>query len=200
MEHSVLIGTLLGDGHIQKVQSKTNKCRLRISHSEKQQEYILWKHNTLVNYGPSEISLDSKNQLRFYTQYSLEMLEYHQLFYNEIALGKYRKLITETIELDEVALAVWYMDDGTKRLDCNQCRFATNGFSLEEIKVLQIKLMINFGLPANIVRSGRSKIGKHQWYTLCISAKYFQDFYNVIGLFIKQEVPSMYYKIKPRND
>ena len=43
-----------------------------------------------------------------------------------------QKIIPKNIEqllIDPIALAIWYLDDGTKR-NYNGCRFATQSFSL----------------------------------------------------------------------
>ena len=43
--HSFIIGGLLGDLHIQKMRTATQKSRLRFCHGIKQIEYIKWKYN-----------------------------------------------------------------------------------------------------------------------------------------------------------
>lgn len=197
---SILVGTLIGDGHIQKVQSSSEKCRLRISHSANQVDYVNWKYNVFRDIASAEPKIDQKNQFSFYSSYSSDMKKYHELFYREVAPMKYRKVITDDIKINDVSLAVWYMDDGSKRSDCDQCRLATHSYSLVEIKILQGKLQNDLGLPSNIVKAGRSKVGKYQWYVLSIAAKHFHILRSIIESFIKNEVPSMYYKIKPRND
>ena len=200
IQTSVLLGTLIGDGHIQKVQSSSGKCRLRISHSANQKDYVDWKYQIFQDLPCSEPQIDQKNQISFYSLYSQDMQKYHDLFYKENALMRYRKGITDQITIDAISLAVWYMDDGRKRDDCDQCRFATHNYSLAEVKILQSLLQQNFCLPSSIVKAGKSKVGQHQWYVLAISAKNFHILQSIIASFIKQEVPSMYYKIKPRND
>lgn len=200
IQTSVLFGTLIGDGHIQKVQSSSGKCRLRISHSVNQEDYVNWKYQIFKDLTCSEPKIDQKNQISFYSLYSQDMKKYHELFYRETSLMRYRKVITDQITIDHISLAVWYMDDGSKRDDCDQCRLATHSYSLAEIKILQSVLQNNFSLPSNIVKAKRSKVGNHQWYVLAISAKNFHILRSMIESFIKQEVPSMYYKIKPRND
>lgn len=199
-KYNVLIGTLIGDGHIQKVQSSTGKCRLRISHGYQQKDYVDWKYSFFESECPQPPVFNTKKpEVTFYTAYSEEMAMYHQMFYREYK-GKYHKFLPDNLMIDTVALAVLYMDDGTKRLDCDQCRLATHNYSLDEIKKLQQLFIDNFQLPSHIVKAGRSKLYKHQWYQLVFSAKHFHILYSLIGDFIKVQVPSMYYKIKPRND
>ena len=76
------------------------------------------------------------------------------MWYQEIFLNsqKRKKIVPPNIEqllIDPIALAIWYLDDGTKR-NYNACRFATQSFSLEENKLLQSTLERNFNLTIKI--------------------------------------------------
>src|SRR3989344_4058638 len=42
-QRSVLVGTILGDGFLQKTGEKN--ARLRLEHSQKQKDYVFWKGN-----------------------------------------------------------------------------------------------------------------------------------------------------------
>jgi hypothetical protein len=46
-QREILIGTILGDGYLQKT-GKRN-ARLKLEHSEKQKDYIFWKYEELKN-------------------------------------------------------------------------------------------------------------------------------------------------------
>ena len=48
LQDAVIVGGLLCDIHIQKTTASTNKSRLRICHSLRQNEYVDWKHSVLV--------------------------------------------------------------------------------------------------------------------------------------------------------
>ncbi len=48
-QNDIIIATLLGDGHLQKTLSKTETCRLRISHSLEQKYYVNYKHRKLLS-------------------------------------------------------------------------------------------------------------------------------------------------------
>ena len=65
----------------------------------------------------------------------------------------------EQLLIDPIALAIWYLDDGTKR-DHNACRFATQSFSLEENKFLQSTLETNFNLTVKIEEWWNKKTNK----------------------------------------
>ena len=70
----------------------------------------------------------------FYTKYRDEFLSYRDEWYKDDG-NRFRKRVPDTIDtmlVDPISLAVWYLDDGTKRNDSDACRLATQGFSLQE--------------------------------------------------------------------
>ncbi len=73
------------------------------------------------------------------------------------------------------ALAVWYLDDGTKRSDTESCRIATQSFSENENKLVQEALATNFGVSAKIEDWGRTKKGNTP-YSLAILRKDYISF------------------------
>lgn len=206
--NSFLIGTILGDGHIQKTQSQTEKCRLRIAHSISQKDYVDWKYFQIQNLCSSSPKYDEKKKsYQFYTDYSSDLKLYHDLFYEKTAKS-YRKIIRSELKdylVDPISLAFWYCDDGSKRTDSNACRIATHSFSLDEIRILQRILKENFDIPSHIVKAGRSKKGNYQWYVLSLSASDggFSKLRDLIFPYVKSNIPSMLYKLefkRPRND
>lgn len=206
--NTLFIGTILGDGHVQKTQSQTEKCRLRFCHSLIQKEYVDWKYSQMNTLGIccSPPKYDEKKQAyQFYTEYSIDFKFYHDLFYEKThsssSKTSYRKLIRPELKnylVDPASLAVWYCDDGSKRLDCDACRIATHNFHLEEIQILQTILKSNFEIPSHIVKAGRSKKGKNQWYVLSLSARDggFHEFRKLILPYVESNIPSMLYKLE----
>jgi hypothetical protein len=200
--NAMIIGSVLGDGHIQKTQSNTQKCRLRMAQSPDQKDYLYAKYEYLACLCPSSPKYDSNaNTYHFYTYYTLDMKQYHDLFYTPIRLGKYKKIVQPKLKdyfFDPLSLAVWYCDDGSKRKDSNACRIATHSFSLEEIQCLQWILMENFQIPSHIVKGGVSKKGNYQWYVLSISARNggFKKLKELIYPSISVLFPSMLYKLE----
>ena len=72
-QNAVLIGSVLGDLHIQKTPSRTGRCRLRFCHSVKQKEFVDWKYQVFekdfcqqVKYPFVEKS-KTRNDYLFYT-------------------------------------------------------------------------------------------------------------------------------------
>ena len=198
---ALIVGSVLGDGHIQKTQSRTQKCRLRMAQGPDQKSYLEAKYSLLSSICPcpSAPKYDQRNNTyHFYTHYSLEIKHYHDLLYAQTETG-FRKTIQVSLKdvfEDPLALAIWYCDDGSRRQDSDACRIATHSYNLEEIKCLQWILLDNFQIPSHIVKGGRSPRGKYQWYVLSLSARDggFARLRELILPIVEQEFPSMLYK------
>nr|ACL80127.1 endonuclease-like protein [Flabellia petiolata] len=195
-EHSIILGTLLGDGYLQK---RAQKARLRICHSIKQKQYVDWKYQQLIRLcqrtqSPYLTTVRLGKTYSFTTQSEKILLKYHSLFYkNDI-----KKITTQLIDYikEPLSLAVWWLDDGNARNDCHAGRLATQAFSLEEHKILQQLLFQNFKIQTNIVKHSSKK----KQYYLYIPSQYFSQLINKIQIYV-QQIPTMQYKLgKPRND
>ena len=204
-QNSVIVGSLLGDLLIQKSFSKVMpKCRLRFCHSLKQKKYVDWKYtifkNNFCKTTKSPYQTDRKEYL-FYTIYSDFFVPYHSMWYQENLLNSQKriKIVPPNIEqllIDPIALAIWYLDDGTKR-NYNACRFATQSFSLEENKLLQSTLERNFNLTIKIEEWWNKKTNNKMYGLYIPSAnKSFLTFKDIIYNFVKTEIPSMLYKLE----
>jgi len=187
-QYEIILGTLLGDGCLTKKQTEKNYA-LIIAHSVKQKEYLWWKIE--------EISNLFTMQIQFYRNHygeTLSIQSYHHPFFTELHKRFYsngKKRVTEEIldELTPLSLAVWYMDDGTFRIDKRnkyysrgEARLSTQGFdneSLEKIKkyfkeVWDIETTIQ---KEKTIRFGADNVGK---------------FLDIVRPYI---IPSMQYKI-----
>lgn len=131
---------MLGDGCLE---SRNKKTRLRLEHSINQQEYLLWKYKELksvVTGKPMPVhAFHKKSQkyyesLRIYTFLDKSFNRFWRLFYSNK-----RKIIPLNIHKllnHPLSLAVWFMDDGYKRNDCNAFRINTDSFTEREQNVL----------------------------------------------------------------
>lgn len=116
-QKSILIGTILGDGYLQKTGSKN--ARLCLEHGLKQRKYLLWKSVELGNLfqgKPAYLKrIHPKNRktyeyVRHQSQASPVLGKLRNVFYPD---GK--KTVPENMEkffYSPLVLAVWYMDDG----------------------------------------------------------------------------------------
>ena len=213
-QNAVLIGGLLGDLHIQKGKTQVGTCRLRFCHSIKQKEFVDWKYDIFKKdfcqtTKPPFIESEIRPDYLFYTSYRKEFLELHSSWYSipknpdldidqpqGVQLVKKIPLNIADILTDPFSLAVWYLDDGTKRSDTNSYRIATQSFSKEEHELLRNCMYENFHVDAKREDWGRSKYGK-VLYSLAILSRtgQYQKFRDTIYEIVKAEIPSMLYKL-----
>lgn len=200
-ERSVIFGTLLGDAHLQK---RGNSYRLKIEHAQANADYVQWKYKKLfrlcqTTHAPKPFTSKSgfTTQL-FYTSSSPLYQSIHELFYQPIEKSggkvKYVKTITEKLlshlPVNDLVLAVWFMDDGSIREDCYAGKIATMCFSQEEQLLLQQYLLDVYSLNLSVVIHLESK---NQYY-LSVPASTFRLFSQLIEPHV-EEVTSMVYKL-----
>lgn len=195
LQEQLLLGSMLGDGAIQKYKDSENAFFLE-THGEKQWHYLGAKSLILKNclpkfYSDKRKSPSSDRVLcvqRFYTMKHKLFNDYWKMFYN----SERKKIITRgTIEkLDVPALAVWYMDDGTLQID-NDIRLYTMGFSTNECHLLIDKLR-SFNIVANIKFEYKESTQKSYPY-LVLSKKDSNRFLNLTKGWC---LPSMEYKFR----
>jgi len=189
-QRKVLIGTLLGDGTLE---LNGTYPRLRIDHSDKQKEYVSWKYNVLRNLVANKIRLfcqkkDVRTNKR-YSHYKFDTIS-SSLFYDlyKKFYMNHKKIVPiNIIEMfnSPLSLAVWYMDDGYKRNDCNALRISTDSYSLKDQKLLLECLKKNFRINARIHKKGK-------YWNIYIPAIEAIKFCNIIRKYI---IPKMRYKI-----
>lgn len=116
VQKDILIGTVLGDGYLQKTGEKN--ARLRLEHGAAQKEYLLWKVKNLQQFFQGApkylervhpISGQTYKYWRHQSQSGPFLGKLRKLFYRDSI-----KKIPENIEklLTPRSIAVWYMDDG----------------------------------------------------------------------------------------
>jgi hypothetical protein len=203
LQHAVVLGGLLGDFHIQRTTASTQRCRLRVCHNIAQKDYVDWKYTVLREpfckgvKPPHETA--RPGEYVFYTMYRDEFIPYRGEWYRNDGNG-FRKRVPnkiDTLLVDPISLAVWYLDDGTKRNDSDSCRLATQGFSLQENQALSNCLWTNFSIYASI-DTWRPARAKKPLYGLSIQSKSggYKRLRLLISDFVRAEVPTMLYKLK----
>ncbi len=186
-QKAIIIGSILGDGNLELNWSKTN-YRLRVSHSNKQIDYLMWKYNILKKWVLTEPKkYIPTNSISFSTISHNEITNFGNLFYK-----KSKKIIPESIEKlidNPLVLAIWYMDDGNiiKRGDkVYGYHLNTQSFTKEE----NLKLIAALKNIYNINASIELNKGKHR-------IRFMQkDSRNTFTAVIKGKIiPSMQYKL-----
>lgn len=154
-QRSIMIGTLLGDGHLE-TQNQGRTYRLKIEHSIKQKEYtdfLYQNFKSWVNDVPKE-----KNKIvkgKTYTNYYFqtrsvgEFRFYGQIFYNKDG----KKVIPDFIDklLSPLALAIWFMDDGSYKSKQHKALILnTQCFSKKDLRLLVNALEKSFNVEAKL--------------------------------------------------
>ena len=145
-QKEIIIGTLLGDGHLEKNGKHT---RLRVDHYNKHKKYVFWLAKELVPFSlkPRAINETDKRNGKVYSRWhistkSLQLFdEFRALFYR----GRI-KIVPRNLEalITPLSLAIWYMDDGFRRKDSKGFYLCTSSYTQEEHKVLQEVLFKRF--------------------------------------------------------
>ncbi|MEK7178287.1 MAG: hypothetical protein AAB721_01360 [Patescibacteria group bacterium] len=181
LQRSMIVGTILGDGHVLKT---TMGYCLRLKHSLKQRELLKWKYDILNNIAtPIKVYKDS---CYFRTVTHPVFSEYRKMFYDE---NKSKRIPSNLINvINQVALATWIMDDGTNELGYSKSlRINTQCFSLTEHKKLQQILQVKFGIISTLNKD-------KDMYRLRIAKSSMDKLISLVNPYI---IPSMLYKLSP---
>lgn len=201
----IVMGMALGDGHLMMQKRGINAC-MRITHTEKQREYLSHKGTLLekltsvtVSERPPrlpkhpsvEVMLTSRNH-PLYTRA-------HKILYGA---GKKKLSPVALSWLTPEGIALWYMDDGslTKsyRTGKTGVRFIANrtlwlntcGFTIEDNKLIIDFFKANYDIEFKL--QAKTKIKGKQYYSLRTNAGNANKFIELVKPYI---VPSMQYKI-----
>jgi recombination protein RecA len=146
-QRELLVGSLLGDGHLH---PRGGGVVFEFLQSPKRRFYVEWKHQLLGDLACPQIYHQSgkREYYKLVTKTHPELGELYRLFYR-----RGRKTVPEEISkmLTPFALAVWFMDDGSKSR--NAVYFNTQAFSVQE-QFRLIKALKRFYLIANLNRDG----------------------------------------------
>lgn len=188
-QEKIVVGCLLGDGHLE---LNGRNVRLRLDQGLKQRRYLFWKYTELKNLCPSpprvvegwHANVGKVYRRWHVSTFSLPLLNnLWQVFYRSK-----RKVVPKTINdllTDPISLAVWFMDDGYKRSDCNAFRFNTDCYARGEQALLQACLKRNFSLATTLHRKGNT-------WNIYVPCSESQKFQQVISSYI---LPSLRYKL-----
>ena len=187
-QKQILTGMLLGDAHLER-QAGALAARLKIEHSLAQSTYVEWKFREWrdwVRTPPkarvrrNRLGTQSTN-IGFTTLSHVEFERFRLRFYRDR-----RKVVPEDLELTPLSMAVWFMDDGSRK--SSQCRglyLNTQSFTSAEVALLQAVIRRDVGVDTT-VRRQRDGL---QIYVPAPSA-------SAMGAFIANDLlPSMRYKL-----
>jgi hypothetical protein len=188
---NVLLGTILGDGFLQKTGKKN--ARLRLEHSQKQSDYVLWKGNIfgrLFQGKPSylkRVHPESKatyEYCRWQSSSGPALGKWQRYFYPQ---GK--KTVPNDIGsflTEPIALAVWYMDDGYFNKTDGNSHIYLGRVTRPEAEILQKVALENFGIEAKIYDK------KSKGFALFFGVKESKKLHTLIRPYI---IESLQYKL-----
>ncbi len=193
---SLIVGSMLGDSHAERYYNTTLKLgntRLTFQVSQFNQSYSRYLYLICNNYTHctkptfEQRSSNNKtyNSLRFKTKRHPAFNQIHDYFYNGNT-----KILPSTIQhyLSPLALAIWFMDDGSK---CGPgVRLATNKYSIQDVQNICYILNHKYQLIAT-----PNKCGRPNQRVVYISKKSIPQFFSILKPYI---LPQMLYKI-PNN-
>ena len=195
LQEQFIYGSLLGDLSLSKPDKSHPNSRLCIVQSKKQEEFFMKKVEILGEFmGAYKLTnlTPDKRTGKIYATYRGNS-KAHPIFtklYNELYKNGVKTITQEFLNKinSPIALAFWFMDDGTYR-----GTLATNGFSEQEIDLL-IKWMKE---KWNIDCTKQQNVQSTTQYVIHISEKSRKYFEKLIFEYV---VPSMYYKLKYTNE
>lgn len=184
----LLEGMLLGDGHLER-QRGALSARLKIEHSVVQAEYVDWKYTEWRDWvltPPKErvrhnrLGTESVNR-GFSTLSHDELERFRVRFYRD-----HRKVVPKDLALTPVSMAVWFMDDGSRK--SGQCRgvyLNTQGFRPWEVELLRAVMRSDVGVDTSV----RQQSDGLQIYVP-------SSFVGIMAAYIEDELlPCMRYKL-----
>ena len=187
-EEQIILGGLLGDLYC-RIKRSCKNAQIEGAHSKKQEPYLLWKIKMLPSLS-FNLRRTKLGYLFFESRTYPCLNEYYNLFYKE---GK--KKITQSIlkKINQIGLAIWYMDDGSYAKRDRRCSLHTNGFTYDENLIIKEWFELRWNLFPKIYSHKEPKRypGK-VWYFLNFNTIETKKLLNLIKDYIH---PSMKYKL-----
>lgn len=191
LQREVLIGILLGDGHVRSNTHKT-KYRLIVLQSDAHKQYVFHLYDIFKNFvdtPPKKYTFTDKrfpgkiySRWSFYTRNEACFRFYAHQFYEN------KKILPKRIDkwLSPRAIAYWYINDGAMKWKNKSLgvRFCTDNFSVTEVDTLINVLQENYKLKC-------SKQKKQSNFRIYISSYSYNTLTDLIFRFL---IPSMTYK------
>jgi recombination protein RecA len=194
----MILGGLMGDGHLAPNRRGGNGVRYRMGHGAKQVEYLDWKVAMLGNI-PSSRSERANGAVHVDFTPLPELSELREVMY----WGDGKKHLTEDVlkALTPLALAVWYMDDGSFALRSKGVQQRTAGGSgrieicIEAMSEGSRDRLVEYLRDTHGVECRWSSRGARQRAVLTFTTAGTERFQRSVAPYSH---PSMAYKLLPR--
>lgn len=190
-QRDILVGTILGDGYLQK--TGLRNARLRLEHGGKQKEYLLWKGKQfprLFSTKPMRVERIHPKTKRTYIYWrwqsnaSPELGKWQAIFY---ANGtKHIPTLLKKVLRSPLSLAVWYMDDGYYSSVQKHSFIYLGCVSRSEANIAREAIANNFKIEARVYDK------KEKGFALFFPVK---ETIELHALIREHVIPSMNYKL-----
>jgi DNA-binding CsgD family transcriptional regulator len=155
IQKNIIIGSLLGDGYINKCKNNNNK-NSQFSKKQKydKKEYLDWHFEKMENYSNSvkpiysceKLSNDLEGKIirnkseKFLSSYLYNTYSHPNITkFREIWYPDGKKIIPNDLILNAQIIAIWFCDDGYNSFKQRFALLCTQSFSIEEVNLLQEK-------------------------------------------------------------
>ena len=194
LQHSLIIGSLLGDGTM-RIGRGAKNANFKVEQGLEQKAYVIWKYKILkplVFTGPKLSFRYRETRERYPKSWWFRTMRHPLLtdIYHRFYIGEGyrtgRKIVPKDIvkDLNPFALSVWIMDDGS--FNKNHIDISTYSFTLKEICILQDAIQENFNVLIRYYRD------RDKGYRMYCNQKETKQLVHTIHSHI---IPSMMYKI-----
>lgn len=180
-QQQVLLGSILGDGSLR---AETDNCRLSITQGEKQLNYLKWKVDLLGNLITGKIR-EGKSGYCNNKVYAISTRITPELnVYDCDELTQIKQVVSE---LDDLGVAIWYMDDGSK--SGQTLSLHTESFTYDSQLVFQQFFKEKYSIEPKIMTSKKNnKIYYYLYFNTSDS--------KILSTRLKSYIiPSMQYKL-----
>jgi recombination protein RecA len=197
LQKEVAVGSLLGDCTLS-VQKSETKPTLKFEQGARNRDeksYVDFLYSVFAPLVGSCPKPRHKNGIvhsyHFRTLGCPQFLFYSQQFYSVNDAGQRKKVVPKNIHqmLTPIALAIWFMDDGSLQSNKKSYMLHTEGFTFQDNKILQKALGSVFGLQVSLSRDNRET---GTLYKLSIGVSDSQKFREIVEPYI---LPVMRYKL-----
>lgn len=195
--HSILIGLMLGDGHLYKT-SPTSNTRFEIAFGNDRKLFADWIGQLFKDYSNTGVKINLikgrsffnwKLNYRFKTKMLPVFNSYHKIFYEaNNVLWKYKKIVPHNILdlMDSTVLAYLIMTDGNFDKGRKRVRIYTNSYSKADVERLALAINTKLKIYVGVLHDR-----KGQWI-LTIGAKQLNLLREIVSPHFE---PSMLYRI-----
>ena len=187
-QRALLVGLLLGDGHLE-TQNNGSTYRLKVEHGLMQKAYLLFLHQEFKEWvlsSPKVKLRKGKPASYWFSTLSHEAFRFYaQQFYDKNGKKHIPKLIHKLLSPE--ALAIWFMDDGSRKSNKHTTyNIHTLGYTYDDLVRMQKAIERVFHFEVTLHKQ------KEKYWRMYIPNKSVQRFIEIVQPHI---IPSMKYKL-----